>query len=162
VACEGLVEGFAAEYGVDGVSLRISRVYGPYRRANCHMGNIIRDAEAGRPTEIACAPDFAYHYVYAEDVAEAIAHVLDTPNLPSRAYNVNAARSYVMPELADIAGNTIAGADIRLVAGVDDVPDVQEAFDVSRIASEAGWQPRFGIAQGLLAYRDAIRSGRAA
>ena len=33
VACEQLIRGFATEYGVDGVSLRIARVYGPYRRA---------------------------------------------------------------------------------------------------------------------------------
>jgi UDP-glucose 4-epimerase len=162
VACEALVEGFAAEYGVDGISLRISRVYGPYRRANCHLGNIIRDADAGRPTEIACAPDFAYHYVYAQDIAEAILHLLDTPNLPSRAYNVGAARGYTMPEIAAIAGPAIAGAAIRLVPGVDDVPDVQETFDVSLIGREAGWQPRFDIAAGLRDYRDAIRSGRAA
>src|SRR6185437_14437256 len=33
VACEQLIEGFAAEFGLSGVSLRIGRVYGPYRRA---------------------------------------------------------------------------------------------------------------------------------
>ncbi len=72
VACEQLIQGFAAEYGVDGVSLRIGRVYGPYRRANCHLGTLIRDAAAGRETEIPCDPAFLYHYVYADDVAEAI------------------------------------------------------------------------------------------
>jgi nucleoside-diphosphate-sugar epimerase len=46
VACEQLIEGFAAEFGLNGVSLRIGRVYGPYRRANCHLGGIIRDARA--------------------------------------------------------------------------------------------------------------------
>src|SRR3978361_1830524 len=41
-ACEQLIHGFAAEYGLDGVSLRIGRVYGPYRRADCHLGTLIR------------------------------------------------------------------------------------------------------------------------
>src|ERR1700733_7746067 len=71
VACEQLIQGFAAEYGVDGVSLRIGRVYGPYRRANCYLGALIRDASAGRETEIPCDPAFIYHYVYADDVAGA-------------------------------------------------------------------------------------------
>ena len=77
VACEQLVQGFAAEYGLDGVSLRIGRVYGPYRRANCHLGSIIRDAAAARTTEIPCDPDFIYHYVHVDDVAEAIAAGLE-------------------------------------------------------------------------------------
>jgi UDP-glucuronate 4-epimerase len=34
VACGQLIEGFAAEFGLSGVSLRIGRVYGPYRRAH--------------------------------------------------------------------------------------------------------------------------------
>jgi UDP-glucuronate 4-epimerase len=50
VACEQLIEGFAVEYGLSGVSLRIGRVYGPYRRANCNIGAMIRDADAGRIT----------------------------------------------------------------------------------------------------------------
>ena len=47
VACEQLIQGFAVEYGLEGVSLRIGRVYGPYRRANCYFGAMIRDAAAG-------------------------------------------------------------------------------------------------------------------
>ncbi|MDR3495986.1 MAG: NAD-dependent epimerase/dehydratase family protein, partial [Ancalomicrobiaceae bacterium] len=57
IACEALIDGFAAEYGLDGVSLRISRVYGPYRRANCHLNSMIRNAETGTTTEIPCDPD---------------------------------------------------------------------------------------------------------
>ena len=75
-ACESLVGAFAAEYGLDGVCLRIGRVYGPYRRASCHLGSIIRDANAGRPTQIPADPQFAYHYVHVEDVAGAIGAAL--------------------------------------------------------------------------------------
>lgn len=162
IACEALVEGFAAEYGVDGVSLRISRVYGPYRRANCYLGDIIRDAAARRETEIPCEPDFAYHYVYVDDVAEALLAVLERPNLPHRAYNLNAAMSHTMPQIAEIAAKAVPGARIALVPGADPVSDVQEAFDVSLIATDTGWRPRFDIAAGLAAYREAILSRHAA
>ena len=50
----------------------------------------------------------------------------------------------------------------RLVPGADDVPDVQTAFDISLIAADLGWQPKYRIGGGLTAYRDAIRAGRAA
>ena len=67
-----------------------------------------------------------------------------------------------MPEIAAIARRTIPNADIRLVEGEDDVPDVQTAFDLSRIRSELGWAPTRDIARGLSAYAAAIDAGRAA
>jgi UDP-glucose 4-epimerase len=162
VACEQLVEGFAAEYGLDGVSLRIGRVYGPYRRANCFLGDIIRDAEAGRTTVIPCDPEFVYHYVHVDDVAEAILAALAAPSLLRRSYNVGAGEPLTMPEIAAIAAQAVAGARIELVPGADDVPDVQTDFDVSRIGRDIGWKPRLPLAAGLVAYREAILSGRSA
>jgi UDP-glucuronate 4-epimerase len=162
VACEQLIEGFAIEFGLSGVSLRIGRVYGPYRRANCHLGNIIRDANAGRVTEIGCSPGFLFHYVYVDDVADAIAAALEAESIPSYAYNVGGGLALSMPEIAAIARRTIPNAQIRLVEGEDDVPDIQTAFDLSRIAAELGWAPTRDIGRGLTAYAAAIRAGRAA
>ncbi|MDB5531316.1 MAG: NAD(P)-dependent oxidoreductase [Devosia sp.] len=161
VAGEALVDGFATEYGLDGISLRIARVYGPYRRANCYLGDIIRNTEKGLPTEIPCEDDFKYHYIHVDDVADALLTVLEAKSLPSRAYNVSNLEM-TMPQIAEIARRTIAGARVNLVAGADDVPDVQSAFDITKIDRELGWRPRLDLAAGLLAYRDAIRSGNAA
>ncbi|MGO7076612.1 NAD-dependent epimerase/dehydratase family protein [Rhizobium johnstonii] len=162
VACEQLVEGFAVEYGLEGVSLRIGRVYGPYRRANCFLADIIRDAQAGKATVIPCDPEFTYHYVHADDVAEAIAAVLVAPHFKRRSYNVGAGEPLTMPEIAAIAEAVIAGAKVELVSGADDVPDVQTDFDVSRIGQDIGWKPKLPLATGLAAYRQAILSGRSA
>jgi UDP-glucuronate 4-epimerase len=41
------------------------------------------------------------------------------------------------------------------------VPDVQTQFDVSLIARDLGWKPKYPIANGLGAYRDAIEAGKA-
>jgi UDP-glucuronate 4-epimerase len=87
VAGEALVDAYAAEYGVDGVSLRIGRVYGPYRRANCVLKAMIQDAGAGQATVIPCSPDFPYQYVWVGDVARAVLACLDAPVLPARVYN---------------------------------------------------------------------------
>jgi UDP-glucuronate 4-epimerase len=161
VAGEALIDGFAAEYGVEGVSLRIARVYGPYRRANCYLGASIRNAYANVKTEIPCEPDFKYHYVHVDDVADALLIALEAKTLPARAYNVSNL-TMTMPQIAEIARQTIAGADISLAPGADDVPDVQTDFDLSRIARDLGWRPRLDLAAGLLSYRDAILSGNAA
>lgn len=156
VACEQLIGGFAEEYGIDGVSLRIGRVYGPYRRANCHLKALLDDAAAERETTIPCDPAFIYHYVYVEDVAGAILACLDAPHLPHREYNVGSGEALTMPQILVAASAVIPGLRARLTAGADDVPDRQTAFGIGRIANELGWEPAHGIGRGMLAYRASL------
>jgi UDP-glucuronate 4-epimerase len=162
VACEQLIEGFAVEYGLSGVSLRIARVYGPYRRANCHIGTMIRDADAGRMTEIACGADFPFHYVYVDDVAGALAVALEAEIEPGTAYNIGGSAALTMPEIAAVARRVLPRARINIVPGEDDVPDVQTAFDLTLAKRKLGWAPTRDIAAGMLAYAEAIRAGQAA
>lgn len=159
VACEQLIQGFAAEYGLSGVSLRIARVYGPYRRANCHLATLLTNHAAGHATAIPCDPAFIYHYVYADDVATAIATALDAPHLPHRVYNVGSGEALTMPQIITEAEQTLPGLQATLTPGADDVPDRQITFDISRIAEELGWQPSFRIGKGLRKYQEAKRQG---
>ncbi len=161
-ACEQLIQGFAVEYGLSGVSLRISRVYGPYRRAHCHLNSIIRNSERGIVTEIPCEPDFIYHYIYVDDVAEAILTALEAKNLPHRVYNIGSGEAMTMKAILDAVTLANPTMRARVVAGKDDVPDVQTAFDISLIEKDLGWRPRFDIGQGVAAYREAIVAGRSA
>ena len=153
VAGEALVRAFAAEYGLRGVSLRPSRVYGPYRRTDCVIGTMIRDAAAGRPTVIPCDPEFAYHYVYVDDVADALIAALEAERLPHFEYIVDGGEPMVMPQIAEIARAAIPNARIELIPGADYAPDVQTRFDISRIATDLGWRPRFDLRRGIGAYR---------
>lgn len=162
VACEQLVQGFAEEYGVSGVSLRISRVYGPYRRANCHINSLIRDAESGEMTVLPCDPTFIYHYVYVDDVADAMMTALEVPSLPQRQYNVGSGEALTLPAVAAAAALANNKIRFRIVDGVDDVPDVQTSFDLSLIANDLEWKPKFRIGEGVTAYRNAILAGRSA
>ena len=156
IAGEALVHAYAAEYGVDGVNLRIGRVYGPYRRANCGLKAMIENARAGRVSVIPCTPDFPYHYVWVGDVAQAIAACLDAPVLPARVYNVGSGEARTLPEIAELAVTELPGLQVTLVPGADDVPDVQTHFPVTRIAADLGFRPQFGLAEGLRAYAKAL------
>jgi UDP-glucose 4-epimerase len=162
VACEQLIQGFAAEYGLDGVSLRIGRVYGPYRRANCHLKTMVERAETGGAVTISCDRDFIYNYVYVDDVADAIAAALEADALPQRAYNVGSGEALTMPALLELAAPAIPSVSVSLASGEDDVPDRQARFDVSAIGQDLRWAPRFGITRGLKAYRAAVLAGQAA
>jgi UDP-glucuronate 4-epimerase len=153
VAGESLVRAFAAEYGLSGVSVRPSRVYGPYRRGDCVIGAMIRDAEAGRTTVIPCDPEFLYHYVYVEDVADALVAALEATELPHMEYIVDGGEPITMPGVVEAARAVLAGPQVNLVAGADYAPDVQTRFDIRRIASDLDWRPRFKLRQGIAAYR---------
>ncbi|MFC7400564.1 NAD-dependent epimerase/dehydratase family protein [Chelatococcus sp. GCM10030263] len=162
VACEQLIQGFGEDYGLSGVSLRIGRVYGPYRRANCHLASLIRDALGGAETTIPCDPGFVYHYVYADDVAGAVVTALEASALAHREYNVGSGEALTVPEIVEAAAPSIPDMRAKLVPGQDDVPDVQTAFDISLIKADLGWEPAYSLSAGLAAYRDAILAGRAA
>ncbi len=156
VACEQLIQGFAAEYGLDGVSLRIARVYGPYRRANCHIDALIRNAARDVETELPDDPAFVYHYVYVDDVADALIALLEAPRLSGREYNVGSGQALTMPEIVRIAADALPGMRARLVPGSDDVPDRQTRFDIAAIARDHAWTPRHDLRSGIVAYRGAM------
>ena len=123
---------------------------------------MLLDAAAGRETVIPCDPQFIYHYVYVDDVAAAIIAALEAPHLPNGEYNVGSGEAMTMPQIVTLARAGMPEIRVRLVAGADDVPDIQTEFDCSLIARDLGFLPRFHIGAGVLAYCDALRAGDAA
>jgi UDP-glucuronate 4-epimerase len=149
VAGEQLVRGFTAENDFKGVSLRLARIYGPYRRGDCYLGTMIRDARAHRPTLIPCDPDFLYHYIYVDDVVDAIMLAATATELPYLEYNVGPAEVLTMPEVVERAKRAIPEISVSFVPGADEISDRQERFDISRIAADLRWKPHRDLVSGI-------------
>ncbi|EAR51925.1 dTDP-glucose 4,6-dehydratase [Oceanicola granulosus HTCC2516] len=149
---DALVASFRHEFAADAASLRLTRVYGAYRRANCFLRQAILDAAAGRETVIKCDPDFPYHYLYVEDIVGAVAAALAAPKLAHPVYDVTSGEILFMPEIADILRATLPGARITLVPGRDDAPEVQAAFAARRLTADTGWHPAWPLRKGLADY----------
>ncbi|MBE7734073.1 NAD-dependent epimerase/dehydratase family protein [Devosia faecipullorum] len=162
VSGEALVDAFLTEHGLDGVSLRIARVYGPHRRGNCVLADVIRNHLAGNGTVIPCDPNFMYHYVHVDDVVGAIITALDAGRLPERRYNVAGGEALTMPDIVATAQQALPGARIAMVAGQDDVPDIQREFDISAIARDLGWMPQMPLARGIALYAESLAQTTAA
>lgn len=152
VAGEALVESFAAQWGVSAASLRLTRVYGPYRRANCFLRQAVLDAAAGRVTTIPCDPTYPYHFVSVDDVAGAVVAALAAPRLAHPAYNVASGEVLTMPQVRDAALAAIPGARIELVPGIDDAPELQTDFSLDRLRDDTGWTPAWPLQRGLADY----------
>tara|TARA_R110000868_G_scaffold284552_7_gene545013 strand:- start:436 stop:1353 length:918 start_codon:yes stop_codon:yes gene_type:complete len=162
VSGEALLDAFLTEHGLDGVSLRIARVYGPHRRGNCVLADVIRNHLADSETIISCDPEFMYHYVHVDDVVSAIVTALDAPSLPQRRYNVAGGEALTMPQIATTAEQVLPGARIAMVPGQDDVPDIQRDFDISAIARDLGWTPQVSLARGIALYSESLARTAAA
>ena len=140
----------------------MTRVYGPYRRANCFLRDAIVSGASGAVIAIPCDPDFSYHYAYVDDVVGAINAVLTAKSIPHSAYNVTSGEVLSMPEIAATLTKLLPSARLELVPGKDDAPEVQDRFSLDLMKADFGWVPAFSLARGLSEYVAAARRCREA
>lgn len=152
VAGEALVESFAREFGVSAAALRLTRVYGPHRRANCYLRQAIEDSISGRTTVIPCDLSFPYHFLSVEDVAGATLATLAADDLEHTIYNVGSGEVLTMDQVRRTILDVVPNARIELVEGSDAAPEMQKDFSLQRLAQDIGWRPRYPLAAGFADY----------
>ncbi len=153
-------------YGIDVVRVRPTSVFGPMERATSARMNIsfpyhmLRALIDGRPLRVtpntlAASSDF----ISSEDAARLIATLLMTPHLHYEAYNLASGRRFGIHELLNVFRSLAPSSRYEVVddahADISFDPTHRQgrwnAYDVSRAAEDAGWQPR-PIAEQLASY----------
>jgi UDP-glucuronate 4-epimerase len=153
-AGEQLIAAYATQHKVDGVSVRLSWVYGPRRQTACLIRTMLLDALQKRPTRLPSGADFYKQYIYVEDAARGLLLALDATGLKRRTYSITGDSYLTLGQIADIVRIIVPGADIEISPGPDPDDDVQEIFDISAAKRDLGYVPRFSIEQGIKSYRD--------
>ncbi|MFI0846456.1 NAD-dependent epimerase/dehydratase family protein [Mesorhizobium sp. IMUNJ 23232] len=153
-AGEHLLDGYALQHGLDGVSIRPAWVYGPGRTTDCAIRTMILDAQAGRSTHFPFGRDFYRQYVHVDDVATALVLALDAEKLPRRSYTITGGSYVVLAEVARTMKMVLPQADITMGAGRDPVDDVQARFDISAAKRDLGYSPKVPLEEGIRAYAD--------
>jgi nucleoside-diphosphate-sugar epimerase len=153
-ASEHLVHSYAQQHGVDGVSLRLSWIYGPRRTTACTIRTMITDALAGRPTRLPYGRDFPRQYIHIDDAARALVLALDKPRLPRSTYTVTGGTWMTLGEIAGVVRKVMPEADIEVAEGPDPIDDRQERFDITAAARDLDYQPRVSLEDGIHSYRD--------
>ena len=151
-AGEHLLDGYAIQHGIDGVSIRPAWVYGPGRTTECAIRTMILDAQAGRATHFPFGRDFYRQYVHVDDVATALVLALDADKLPRRSYTITGGSYVTLAEVARTIKTVLPKADIALGAGPDPVDDVQARFDISAAERDLGYRPRISLEDGICTY----------
>ena len=148
-----LTQAYAAQTGIDAVVLRFSWVYGPRRRTPCVLREMIKDAQAGRRTNLAFGRAFARQYVHIEDVTGAVLAALDAEEIGDRrAFNVTGGTRLAFGEIADTVRGVLPGARIAFGEGADAQDQSHGRFDISAAARALGWRPRVAFSEGVRDY----------
>lgn len=148
-----LTRAYAAQTGIDAVVLRFSWVYGPRRRTPCVVREMIRDAQAGRPTALAFGRGFTRQYVYIDDVVSAVIAALDADEIgPRRAFNITGGERLEFGAIADAVRRALPEAQITLGEGADPEDQSHGRLDISAAERVLGWRPQVAFADGVSDY----------
>jgi UDP-glucuronate 4-epimerase len=161
VAGEQLLAAYASQFNLDGVSLRLSWVYGPRRTTDCVVRTMITNAQAGKPTHIPYGRGFRRQYIHVEDAAAALIAALDRPNPPRRTYSITGGTYLTFDEIAATIKRILPGAEIELGPGPDPNDGVQPRFDVSAAERDLGFRPRLTFEEGVRQYAEWLKLRRA-
>lgn len=127
---------------------RIFLCYGPYESRKRFVPSIITALLRGCVARCS-AGDRLRDFLYVEDVAAALVHILDSDFVGD--VNVTSGHSVRMADVAHVIANKLDGA---MLLDVDNLParDVDPPIlygDASKLFGEVGWQPRVSLDKGI-------------
>jgi UDP-glucuronate 4-epimerase len=158
VASEQLVNAYAREHGVSGVSLRLSWIYGPERSTSCVLRRMIAAGIAGEDLALPFGGGFPRQYIHVEDAAAALIAALDAPSLPETHYDVTGGRVDTLDEVAALVMAAFPGVRITLRDGPDPLDDHHGPIEIAPARRDLGYRPEIGLAEGIAGFAAAMRA----
>ncbi len=146
-ASENLLISYGTEYGIDGVIVRPSHVYGPTmsKEDNKCVAQFLRSAVNGQDIVLNSSGSQVRIYTYVTDVVSAILYVLLLGNI-NEAYNISGDDVVSIKELAEIIAE-ISGCNV-FFNGKDIEKNERIVLDNAKI-SELGWRCDVSLRSGL-------------
>jgi UDP-glucose 4-epimerase len=161
----------AQQLDLDVVTLRIGTIWGPLgdpdspffpvpRLINAAARGEQPDLNPPRPVGYA---DDGGDRCYVKDCGRAIALLMTTERLAHSVYNVSSGVPARNSEFAEAITSVLPGADVSLRTGRS--PDATSGkdphLDISRLRSDTGYEPHYGVAAGVADYLAWLRAGNA-
>src|SRR5215813_9970431 len=158
---------YVAQYGMEVVSARATRMYGPlYSGIRTLAGHMVDKAAKGLPIMLANQdPSEAHDIIYAKDAARALALLLQTPALKHRIYNVGYGKLSSLADFAAAIKKILPKVEMHLGDGPGPLTstktpmDIHTCVDISRLSEETGFVPEYDPARGVSHYLKWARDG---
>jgi UDP-glucuronate 4-epimerase len=157
-AVELILAGYRNQCGFDGVSLRLSNVYGPGRQTTCAVKQMLEEALAGRATHFDWGAGEYRPYCYIEDAVDAIIAAAQASVIQRSVYNVAGAEYVAMERVAAAVLKAVPGARIKFEPGLAHFGYRRDALDLAAAAQDLGFEPAIGIDDGVARYRNWLQS----
>lgn len=168
-AAELITRRYAKLFSLDATVVRLSSVYGPMdrwtqaRKYDCVPNRIAHLALAGETIRVR-TPEAAGDWIYAPDVAAALAALLRAPRLAHPVYNVAYGETVSVGALIEMAAASVPETRHEVTAKDAHIAELPRkhggrygAYDISRLTRELGWRPR-PIREAMGEYIDWIRN----
>jgi UDP-glucose 4-epimerase len=156
LASEKVAARLAALWQTETISVRLSAVFGPWERANdvrdtpSPQAQILAAMQAGR--EAVLSRPGVRDWIYAVDVAEAVALLVEASKPKHQLYNISTGVEWSALQWGQQLAALHPGFMCRL-AETGEAPTIdlhspadRAPLSVSRLADEFGWRARFGCA----------------
>ena len=159
---EHLGRSYRDVHGLEVLNVRTCSVYGVGLPRDRIPKNVVEAALAGRKLHIPTGAEMAIDHTYIEDTVSGTLAILDHPQHRHDAYNIASGRVVTLGEIVAIVRELVPGSELSIGPGParhgDQVEMVRKgALDVTRVATELGWRPKYDIRSGLTAYIGALR-----
>jgi nucleoside-diphosphate-sugar epimerase len=127
---------------------RVFFLYGPHEHPDRLVSSVTRALLAGTPARCSHGTQLR-DYLYVRDVADALAALLHSS--VEGPVNIGSGQPVPLSELVAGVGHLLGRSDLiemgAIPAREGEAPRI--SADTARLNSEVGWQPRYGLKQGL-------------
>lgn len=154
LASEGYCSAYYHSYGVEGVSLRFSNVYGPGSgHKSSVVAKFIRQALDGEQLEIYGDGSQTRDFIYIDDLTKAIQLAATVPGLGGETFQIASNSETTLTELVERLSGVFAQAGLEFptpVNGERRTGDMLRNYsDTTKANTVLGWQPSVGFDDGL-------------
>ncbi len=157
LAAEDLAFLYFQCYGVPTVSLRFFTVYGPGQRPDMAFHKFLKAIRAGDPIIVYGDGRQTRDFTYVDDIVAANLAALERGR-PGQVYNVGGGHRERLDRIFKIL-ESVTGRPIRLRHGPAQKGDAPHtSADIGKARRELGFAPKTGLADGLAAEWDHIRT----
>lgn len=148
-AIEAMGQGYAAQYGLEVLSLRFSQVYGPGRTTECFVRDMVAAAQATGRCTVGQAAVGRRQYVHIDDVCDAIQAALDPARGIAGAVNITGGEMHSLVELRDLVRAIVGPLTVDFDPDNDPPAYCLPRLSIRRAGELLGYVPRLSLAAGI-------------
>lgn len=149
LAGEHLCTLFAAEHGIDCVSLRLFTVYGPRQRPDMAVERLIRCALTGDPFFVNGDGSQARDFTFVSDVVEAFIAAATAAVAPGSVFNITSGQNVELRTVIDLVG-ALVGRNVPTTFSDTQAGDPQVISGDNGAASRLlSWVPQTSVDVGI-------------